>query len=105
MASTGYAVGDSGNILKTTDGGIGVEEARKTEFGKGHAELRITPNPFTSFARVPGHEAESFDLYDISGRKVGTYQGDRIGEGLSPGVYFLRRLDKEPAPLRIVKVR
>ena len=53
-------------------------------------QLKATPNPFTSFATLPGHEAERFSLYDISGRKVGTYQGDRVGEGLAPGVYFLR---------------
>ena len=105
VASTGYAVGDSGNILKTTDGGIGVEEARKTEFGKGHAELRITPNPFTSFAMVPGHEAERFSLYDISGRKVGTYRGDRVGVGLAPGIYFLRPEQGDARPVRVVKVR
>ncbi len=70
------------------------------------------PNPFTSFTIVPDHEGERFTLYDISGRKVGTYQGDRIGEGLSPGVYFLSKIplagkseDKDAKPLRIVKLR
>jgi hypothetical protein len=68
-------------------------------------DLRITPNPFTSFATLPGHEAERFSLYDISGRKVGTYRGDRVGEGLAPGVYFLRQEGKNAEPLRIVKIR
>jgi hypothetical protein len=67
------------------------------------------PNPFTSFASVPGHASEHFTLYDISGRKVGIYKGDRIGEGLSPGVYFLCPDTRNPQPeariLRIVKVR
>jgi parallel beta-helix repeat protein len=66
---------------------------------------RACPNPFTSFATLPGHEAERFSLYDISGRKVGTYKGDRVGEGLSAGVYFLRTADGSSKPLRIVKVR
>jgi hypothetical protein len=70
-----------------------------------NANFKITPNPFTSFAALPGHEAERFSLYDVSGRKVGTYQGDRVGEGLSPGVYFLRPEDKSSKPVRIVKVR
>jgi len=44
-------------------------------------------------------------LYDIAGRNVGTYQGDRIGEGLSAGVYFLRPVDGSAKPVRVVKVR
>ena len=104
-ALTGYAVGVNGTILKTTDGGSGVEENQNAEFGMRNTELRITPNPFTSFATLPGHEAERFSLYDVSGRKVGTYRGDRVGEALAPGVYFLRSSDSNAKPLRIVKVR
>ena len=69
----------------------------------------IVPNPFTSFASVPGHEAERFNLYDISGRKKDVYRGDRIGWDVSPGIYFLRSDTRHPGPdtrvLRIVKVR
>jgi len=54
---------------------------------------------------VPGHEAERFSLYDVSGRKVGTFKGDRVGEGLGAGVYFLRREGSSSAPLRVVKIR
>jgi N-acetylneuraminic acid mutarotase len=68
-------------------------------------QFRARPNPFTSFATLPGHEAERFSLYDVSGRKVGVYKGDRVGEGLAPGVYFLRQEGKNAEPLRIVKVR
>ena len=68
-------------------------------------DLRITPNPFTSFATLPGHEAERFSVYDISGRKIGIFRGDRVGEGLAPGVYFLRSSENKDKPLRIVKVR
>jgi len=67
--------------------------------------LTVSPNPFVSFAAIPGHSSERFALYDIAGRKVGTYRGDRIGEGLAPGVYFLRSADGSSKPLRIVKVR
>ncbi len=67
--------------------------------------LSVSPNPFTSFATIPGHSSDPFTLYDISGRKVGTYRGDRIGEGLSAGVYFLCPEGKEANPLRVVKVR
>ena len=79
-------------LIKTdANGNVGVEENRQgdKETRRQGERLRATPNPFTSFASVPGHEGERFSLYDISGRKVGTYRGDRVGEGLSPGVYFL----------------
>jgi len=60
---------------------------------------------YNLIAILLGHEAERFSLYDISGRKVGTYRGDRVGEGLAPGVYFLRQEGKNAEPLRIVKIR
>jgi hypothetical protein len=105
-AQTGYAVGWTGTILKTTDGGgVGVEENAE---GRGQRlEVRLTakPNPFTSFATLPGHEAERFSLYDITGRKVEIFRGDRVGKGLAPGVYFLRQEGKDSEPLRIVKIR
>jgi len=63
------------------------------------------PNPFTSFATVPGHSADRFALYDISGRRVGVFKGDRIGEGLRAGVYFLRAESGGGKPVRVVKVR
>ena len=103
---TGYAVGDYGTILKTTNGGPSwVEERTEGSRQLAESRIRILPNPFISFATVQGHEAEHFDLYDISGRKVGTYRGDRIGEGLVPGVYFLRPEGGSARPIRIVKVR
>ncbi len=65
----------------------------------------VVPNPFTSFAILPGHEAERFALYDISGRRVGVYRGDRVGWDVSPGVYFLMAEGKKGRPVRVVKVR
>ena len=87
-------------------GNIGVEETAGVR-GQGLG-IRITarPNPFTSFARVAGGERENFILYDVSGRQVGVYKGDRIGEGLAPGVYFLQReADRFSRPLKVVKMR
>jgi len=103
-AQTGYAVGEHGTILKTTDGGVGVEEQPGQEF-KSLQSVRATPNPFPSFARVPSHSSERFSLYDVSGRRVGTYRGDRIGEELVPGVYFIRTEGKKGIPVRVIKVR
>jgi hypothetical protein len=104
--TTSFGNGWQVYLVKTdANGNVGVEETRNAEFGMRNAELRITPNPFTSFATLPGHEAERFSLYDVSGRRVGTYLGNRIGEGLSPGVYFLRPQDRLSSPVRVVKVR
>ena len=84
--------------------GSGVcEEAVTSSVSRFPSSVR--PNPFTSYTSVPGQEAERFALYDISGRKVGVYKGDRIGEGLSPGVYFLREAGRGSPLARIVKVR
>jgi hypothetical protein len=63
------------------------------------------PNPFSSFTTLPGHFSDRFALYDISGRRVGVYKGDRIGEGLQAGVYFMRAASGGARPLRIVKIR
>jgi hypothetical protein len=54
---------------------------------------------------VPEHVGERFKLYDVTGRMVGTYKGERIGEGLGPGVYFLKAEGRDTKPLYIVKVR
>jgi len=67
--------------------------------------VRPVPNPFVSYATVPGRESERFNLYDVSGRKVGTYRGDKIGSDLSTGVYFLKVASGDSRPVRIVKVR
>jgi hypothetical protein len=69
------------------------------------AGFKASPNPFCSSARIPGHEAERFALYDVSGRQVGTCQGGRIGADLAPGVYFLESGGQDARPLRIVKIR
>jgi hypothetical protein len=83
---------------------VGVEESLK-EAPPRTAACRVAPDPFSSYARVLGREKQSFVLYDIQGRRVGAYLGDRIGEGLSPGVYFLKPLSSQQGALRIVKVR
>jgi len=104
--NTGYAVGAEGTILKTTDGGVWVEEQKAEVRGqKLEVRLKPRPNPFTFFATLPGHEAERFALYDVSGRRVGVYRGDRIGEGLRAGVYFIQALEGKAGLARIVKVR
>jgi hypothetical protein len=88
---------------RVSTSGSGVEvlpshESRVASYG-------VFPNPFTSFASIPGHSSERFSLYDITGRKVGVYKGDRIGADLGPGIYFLRAEGGGSKPLRVVKIR
>jgi hypothetical protein len=75
-------------LIKTDSLGLAVAEPLT-----GHAlrptRFLVQPNPFTSCVRVPGHEADVFVLSDVTGRQVAICKGDRIGQGLRPGVYFL----------------
>jgi hypothetical protein len=84
---------------------VGTEGLKATQRQVFERNIYIVPNPFTSFATVPGHSTDRFTLYDISGRRVGTYKGDRIGADVPPGVYFLKDETGHSKPLRIVKLR
>ena len=76
-------------LIKTdSNGRIAIEEPLSRHPARP-ASLTVQPNPFTSLARVSGHETESFAISDITGRQVAVCKGDRIGEGLRPGVYFV----------------
>ena len=86
-------------------GNSGVGEFSSSRLIPYTSGFMVTPNPFTSFATLPGHETERFSLYDVSGRRVRTYRGDRVGLDLLPGVYFLRAQASSSAALRVVKVR
>ena len=85
--------------------GVGVETNPPSRLTPYPSRLTVSPNPFTSFTTLPGHTSERFALYDVSGRLVGNYKGDQVGEGLSAGVYFLRPEGKDAKPLRIIKLR
>jgi len=63
------------------------------------------PNPFVSFTVLRGHERERVAVSDITGRQVAECRGDRIGEGLSPGIYFVRTETDLAQPIRIVKLK
>ena len=65
----------------------------------------VCPNPFSTFAMVIGHEKEQIILYDVSGRQVGCYPGKRVGLDLPAGVYFLKLMNHNFKPVRVVKVR
>ncbi len=63
------------------------------------------PNPFTGYTIMFGRETEDFSVFDVIGKQVGTYQGSRIGEGLSAGVYFVMEKALADEAVHIVKVR
>jgi len=100
-----YGNGKEEVFYKRNPSGNAVEENSELGSRKFKIRLNARPNPFTSFTALPGHEAERFALYDISGRRVGTYRGDRVGADLTPGVYFIKPEEKQSKPLRIVKLR
>jgi hypothetical protein len=101
-----YGAGNGDVYLIKTDvsGYAGVNESVSSEQRAG-SRVTADPNPFASFTRIPGREGERFDIFDVSGKKVGTYWGSRIGQGLSPSAYFIRLNDKQGMNLRIVKVK
>jgi len=95
-------------LIKTdTNGNAAVEDNPPARIQPltSNLSFSVVPDPFTSFTTLPGHSSERFSLYDISGRKVGVYKGDRIGSGLSAGVYFLRPQEGDAKPVRVVKIR
>jgi hypothetical protein len=106
-SSFGDTLGDVYLIKTDTNGNVGVEDNSPGRIKPltSNLSFSVIPNPFSSFASVPRHSSERFALYDISGRKVGIYKGDRIGLGLSAGIYFLKPENKNAQPLRIVKLR
>jgi len=67
--------------------------------------LSCSPNPFSSFTRIPSYEKDDFALADITGRLVGKYKGAKIGENLSAGVYFIISQNTKLSPLHIVKIK
>jgi hypothetical protein len=77
-------------VIKTDASGSLAAEEPRTDRPATAGSLIVLPTPFASFARVVGHETEQFSLYDISGKRVATCRGDRVGEGLAPAVYFIK---------------
>jgi len=87
-------------------GNSGIEYKEGIPSNSQEKTLKVEPNPFSSSAVIRGGEKESFTAYDITGKRVGTQRGDRIGEDLEPGVYFLRpAVGMGDRLIRIIKLK
>jgi hypothetical protein len=95
--ATGY-----GQIYKIASAGVEEVGGQST-----HGTFHVLPNPFISFARIPGYEQEYFTLYDIAGKAVGKCKGDGIGWDLPAGIYFVvpEKQSMGMSPLRVIKIK
>ena len=104
--NTGYAVGENGTILKTTDGGLFVGigplgNSLPDEFSLS----QNYPNPFNGQTQIgfnvpPGARFVKLSIFDVMGHEIanlvneklnpGTYQIDWNAGNLSSGSYFCR---------------
>ncbi|MCK4575150.1 T9SS type A sorting domain-containing protein, partial [candidate division WOR-3 bacterium] len=92
-------------VKTDTNGNVGIKEDMETRKEKQNAGLFASPNPFVSFTTVPGFEREKFLVYDIQGRLIEKYPGNRIGEDLCAGVYFLKFAGRDSKLVRVVKIQ
>lgn len=97
---------DGGAIYYSRKGDppVGVEAEPGSRLLCSGRQYEAVPNPFVSFTSMPDCLTMDVALYDIAGRMVGVYRGNRIGEGLSAGVYFIKLADGSGTSIRIVKV-
>ncbi|MFZ4591421.1 MAG: YCF48-related protein [Ignavibacteria bacterium] len=103
-STTGYIVGDSGVVLKTTTGGfVGIKNVY-VEIPKKYYLLQNYPNPFNPTTNIKFSIIKTGQVklivYDIIGREVqtlvneslkpGTYEAAFDGSSLNSGVYFYK---------------
>src|SRR4030095_12423837 len=94
--NTGFTVGDSGTILKTTNGGVTGLEPFGNEIPKDYNLYQNYPNPFNPVTKIKfdipplnlpltggDREGGVMKVYDILGREVAAL----VNENLKPGTY------------------
>jgi len=88
-------------------GNTGVEEEKyqTSKIKLQSSNFKTTPNPFSSFTKIYGFEKEKFVVYDLTGKIVGIYNGERIGDDLPAGIYFIKSFKNDSKYMRILKVR
>jgi len=104
LRGTQLAIG----CLATLAGPLGINVVEdKTVLSRSSAtnpNFSIFPNPFSKYAIIPKHENEQFLIYDITGKLCVENSGNRIGSGLTQGVYFVQAVKGKSSPVRIVKI-
>ncbi len=107
--STGYVCGDSGVVLKTTNGGLTFINTTSSNLPDKFLLRQNFPNPFNPVTKIkfdipPVGQRHAFDtkliIYDVLGREVatlinqqmqpGSYSVDWDGTNYPSGVYFYR---------------
>jgi len=102
--NTGWVVGDSGLVLKTTTGGTTFVNNIGTEIPSSYTLSQNYPNPFNPMCNVQFSMSNAGNVklvvYDMQGREVqtlvnerlqaGTYETSFDGSALNSGVYFYR---------------
>jgi hypothetical protein len=100
-ANVGYIVGNTGTILKTVNGGIGIQQISTNVPGGFRLEQNY-PNPFNPVTNIefsiPKSGHIKLSVFDINGKQVsvladqnlsvGTYNADFDAAHLSSGLYF-----------------
>jgi hypothetical protein len=66
--------------------------------------VKAMPNPFVHYTKIPEYEDTDFEVFDLTGKLVGLFKGNRIAERLPAGVYFVKSI-LNSNPIRIVKLR
>jgi photosystem II stability/assembly factor-like uncharacterized protein len=103
----GWVIGDSGVILKTTNGGIATVEPRIGAAPKNYVLMQNYPNPFnpqtTITFTIPSRSNVSIRIYDLLGREINelvnrienpgtksvSWNGqDKLGKPVASGVYY-----------------
>lgn len=92
-------------LIKTNSSGNVAVEEEIIAPNTSATDFFVESNPFIFFTSIPGHENEFFEVKDIVGRSVGIYKGDKIGENLLPGIYFLSLSNTNIQGLRIIKIK
>lgn len=91
-------------LIKTDSSGlIGIADNAGTKPARPAATA--LPNPFVAYTTLPGLTPERVSVLDASGRVVGEFAANRIGQGLPPGVYFLRLPSGSAPPVAVIKLR
>lgn len=101
---TGWAVGDTGTILRTTTGGFTFLEPISTEIPKNYSLTQNFPNPFNPSTKIefsiPITSFTKLTIFDLSGKIVITLINEKLSAGkysinwnsggIASGIYFYR---------------